>query len=61
MTDKPDIAQRIGTAINELDIDFSRFSFVGWIISLVSLSAGGGIAYLACNAMIKRNHGVGNY
>ena len=28
MSDKPDIAERIGTAINELDIDFSRFTIV---------------------------------
>lgn len=55
MNDKPDIAERIGTAINELDIDFSRFSFVGWIVSVVSLGTGGGIAYLACYAMIQRN------
>lgn len=55
MKDKPDIAERIGTAINELDIDFSRLSIAGWIVSLLSLFAGGGIAYFAANAMIRRN------
>ena len=55
MSDKPDIAARIGTAINELDIDFSRFTIVGWIVSLLSLGAGGGVAYFICSAMIRRN------
>jgi regulator of RNase E activity RraB len=55
MSNKPDIAERIGTAINELDIDFSRFTFVGWFTSLSSLGVGGGVAYLACNAMIRRS------
>lgn len=55
MSDKPDLAERIGTAINELDIDFSRFTLVGWIVSLLSLGMGGGVAYWACSGMIKRN------
>jgi len=55
MSDKPDLAERIGTAINELDIDFSRFTLSGWIVSLLSLGSGGGVAYLACSAMIRRN------
>ena len=55
MSDKPDIAERIGTAINELDIDFSRFTIVGWLVSLLSLGVGGGVAYFACSAMIRRN------
>lgn len=55
MRDKPDIAERIGTAINELDIDFSRFTLVGWFVSLMSLGVGGGVAYFACSAMIRRN------
>ena len=55
MSDKPDIAERIGTAINELDIDFSRFTLVGWFVSLLSLGVGGGVAYFACSAMIRRN------
>ncbi len=55
MSDKPDIAARIGTAINELDIDFSRFTIVGWIVSLLSLGAGGGVAYFVCSAMVRRN------
>jgi hypothetical protein len=55
MTDKPDIAERIGRTINELDIDFSQFSFVGWIVSLISLSVGGGAAYCVSNFMVRRN------
>ncbi len=45
MSDNPDLAERIGAAINELDIDFSRFTPVGWFVSLLSLGAGGGVAY----------------
>ena len=55
MSDKPDLAERIGRALNELDIDFSQFTFVGWIVSLISLSVGGGAAYLASSAMVRRN------
>ena len=55
MSDKPDIAERIGTAINELDIDFSRFTPVGWVVSLLSLGIGGSVAYWACSSMIGRN------
>ena len=55
MSHKPDIAERIGTAINELDIDFSRLSLAGWLVSLLSLGLGGSLASLACNAMVQRN------
>jgi len=55
MSDKPDLAERIGTSINELDIDFSRFTLIGWIVILLSLGSGGCVAYFACSAMIRRN------
>ena len=55
MNNKPDISERIGTAINELDIDFSQLSFVGWIVSLLSVTAGGGVASLVCITMIRHN------
>lgn len=55
MNDKPDIAERIGTAINELDIDFSRLTLVGWLVSVLSLGVGGAVVYFACSTMIKRN------
>ncbi len=38
---KKDLAQRVGETINELDIDFSRFTPLGWLISLLSLGMGG--------------------
>jgi hypothetical protein len=34
------LSERIGRALNALDIDFSRFTAAGWIVSLVSLAAG---------------------
>ncbi|AMV35564.1 hypothetical protein VN12_25960 [Pirellula sp. SH-Sr6A] len=55
MSTKPDIAERIGSTINELDIDFSRFTMTGWCVSLASLGAGGGAAFLASFAMVRRN------
>ena len=55
MSDKPDIAEKVGTAINELDIDFSRFTLLGWLISLISLGIGGGAAFLVCRPMVQRN------
>jgi hypothetical protein len=55
MSNKPDLAEKIGTAINELDIDFSQFTVAGWILSLLSLGTGGGAAYWAGSAMVKRN------
>ena len=55
MSDKPDLAERIGRAIDELDIDFSRFSAVGWLVTLLSSAAGGGTAYAASSPMVKRN------
>lgn len=55
MTKKSDIAERIGRTISELDIDFSRLSFIGWIASVTSLSLGGGVAYFVGNLMVQRN------
>lgn len=55
MSTKPDFAERIGSTINELDIDFSRFTFAGWCVSLASLGVGGGAAFLASFAMVRRN------
>lgn len=55
MSDKPDLAERVGTAVNELDIDFSRFTLVGWLVSVISLGMGGGAAFLVCRPMVQRN------
>jgi hypothetical protein len=41
------LPERIGKAINELDIDFSRFTVVGWAISIASLATGFLIAWSA--------------
>ncbi len=55
MDEKPGLAERIAKAINELDIDFSAFTAIGWFVSVLSLAAGGGIAYSICRLMIQRN------
>lgn len=49
-----DLAERIGRTINELDIDFSRFTFAGWIVSAASLASGGIAAWVVYEAMPKR-------
>jgi regulator of RNase E activity RraB len=41
--------------LNELDIDFRRFTIVGWFVSLLSLGAVGGVAYFICSGLIRRN------
>ena len=42
---KPDLPERIGRAINELDIDFSRLTLTGWVVSGLSLATGGGVSW----------------
>ncbi len=54
MSEKPDLAERIGTAINQLDIDFSRLTVAGWLVSLLSFGVGGAAAYFACTAVMGR-------
>lgn len=55
MSDERDFANRVGTAVNELDIDFSRFTTVGWLVSLISVGIGGGAAFLVCQPLVQRN------
>ena len=52
---EPDLPERIGRAINQLDIDFSNFTLAGWGVSVASLAAGSAAAYGVCYAMIRRN------
>jgi len=53
--DKPDLAERLGRTVNELDIDFSRFTLAGWLVSTLSLATGCVAAWVAYEAMPKRN------
>lgn len=55
MTEKPDLAERIGRAINELDIDFSRLSPAGWIVSALAMGVGGGVAYALARVVVEHN------
>ncbi len=52
--DKPDVAERIGRTVNELDIDFSSFTVAGWIVSCLSLVTGCAAGWFAWQAMPKR-------
>ena len=54
------LVERIGKSINELDIDFSRFTLVGWGVSLASLTLGfvaGMAAYWSVVGRIKDDRG----
>ena len=55
MNRKPDLAERLGKSLNELDIDFSQLTLVGWLVSVISFLLGGGLAFLAANALVQRN------
>ena len=54
------LVERIGRSINELDIDFSRFTLVGWGVSLASLTLGfiaGLAAYRSVVGRIEEDRG----
>ena len=54
------LPERIGKAINELDIDFGRFTVVGWCVSVASLALGfaaGLAAYWAVVGKIPDDRG----
>jgi hypothetical protein len=56
----PNLTERIGRAINELDIDFSRFTIAGWLVSATSLVLGlllGLAAYFATRGRIPADEG----
>jgi hypothetical protein len=55
MPEKLDLPDRIGSTINDLDIDFSRFTLVGWLVSLLSLGIGGAVAFFATRPFVLKN------
>ena len=54
---KKDLAQRVGETINELDIDFSRLTPMGWLVSCVTLGAGGSSAWYASQVVPRQPTG----
>lgn len=50
----PDLPERIGRSMNELDIDFSRFTLAGWCVSLFSLTLGFFVGLAAYWAVVRR-------
>jgi hypothetical protein len=54
MSSKPNLPERLGRSLNELDIDFSSFTLVGWIVGILSLLIGGGVAGLAMWLMVRQ-------
>ena len=48
------LIERIGRSINELDIDFSRFSVAGWCVSAASLTIGFVAALAAYCAVVGK-------
>jgi|JI10StandDraft_1071094.scaffolds.fasta_scaffold07449_14 hypothetical protein len=55
MNHKPDLPEKLGRSLNELDIDFSSFTPVGWAISLIALMMGGAVAGFAGWLLSRRN------
>lgn len=54
---KPDqdgLPERIGKTINELDIDFSRFTLVGWLLVLITTGLGVAVGWIIYEAMPQR-------
>jgi len=55
MTEERDeFAARIGKAINELDIDFGRFTVAGWLLVVVTLGIGIGVGWTLYDVMPRR-------
>lgn len=48
------LSERLGGAISELDIDFSRFTLAGWAVSIVALSLGFLVAWSVYWAVVGR-------
>ena len=48
------LSDRIGRAINELDIDFSRFTAAGWLLVVVTLSLGVAVGWTVYGVMPQR-------
>lgn len=55
MNHKPDLPEKLGRSLNELDIDFSSFTLVGWLLSLIALLVGGAVAGFAGWLLSRRN------
>ncbi len=54
MTPREGLPERLGKATNELDIDFSRFTVVGWLLVIVTLGLGVTIGWLIYGMMTPR-------
>lgn len=48
------LPERIGKTINELDIDFSRFTLVGWLLVLITTGLGVAVGWMIYEAMPQR-------
>lgn len=55
MNPKPDLPEKIGRPLHELDIDFSNFTPLGWLLSLISLLTGGSLAAYLAWLLIRKN------
>jgi hypothetical protein len=58
MTQRDKLPDRIGKALSALDIDFSRFTLAGWVVSLTSLAVGVLVGLTVYDAVPRLN--VGN-
>ena len=49
------IPERLGQKVNELDIDFSNFTFAGWIVVAATLASGLSVGWLILQNVGWRN------
>ncbi|MEZ6086774.1 MAG: hypothetical protein R3C05_01825 [Pirellulaceae bacterium] len=55
MSENDGLPKRIGTTINEMDIDFSSFTIAGWIVVLATLTTGPLAGWWIYHAVPMRN------
>lgn len=48
------LPERLGKLVNELDIDFSRFTVAGWLTSFTSLGIGLAAALISYRAVVGK-------
>lgn len=54
MSSREGLPERLGKTVNELDIDFSRFTIVGWLMVIATLGLGVAVGWLLYGMMTPR-------
>jgi hypothetical protein len=51
MHEEDGLPEKLGRKVNELDIDFSRFTFAGWLVVLFTIGSGVAAGWIAYSNM----------